>query len=147
MKEQITHCHCNTTYRFFASLRMTKSWCLYCHPERSEGSPYSVWGIGSGKKRVKKRPGHYMKKWKSRQHTAIVTLLTDSSLRSEWQDKDISVSIRMIVFGLLLQILRFAQNDKIKMSRLRSEWQNNDISVSLDMTSVNWYITSFTFQS
>ena len=43
--------------------------------------------------------------------------------------------------------LGFDQNDKIKMSRLRSEWQNNDISVSLDMTSVNWYITSFTFQS
>ena len=41
--------------------------------------------------------------------------------------------LRMIVFGLLLQILRFAQNDKIKMSRLHSK----DVSTTPDMRSVN----------
>ena len=91
----------------------------FCHPERSEGSPYSVWGVVSGRKEVKKRPvttwnrsisilsccvraensikrpDHDMEKWKNRWHTAIVTLLTDSSLRSEWQNKDASAALRM----------------------------------------------------
>ena len=88
------------------------SWTPYCHPERSEGSPHAVWSVVSGRKGGKKcpvttwnhsisilsccvraensikRPGHNMEKWKSRWHTAIVTLFTDSSLRSEWQDED-----------------------------------------------------------
>ena len=42
-----------------------------------------------------KQPGHYMEKWKSRWHTAIVILHTDSSLRPEWQNKDISTTIDM----------------------------------------------------
>ena len=65
-----------------------------------------------------KRPGHNMEKWKSRQHTAIVTLITDSSLRSEWQ-----YSFHRYRFFASLRMTK-------SRSRLRSEWQNKDVSTT-----------------
>ena len=40
----------------YTTFHLNQTFYTLCHPERSEGSPYSVWCVVSGRKGVKKRP-------------------------------------------------------------------------------------------